>query len=99
MSVETLSMLAAVVTFAWATWCVFSPAVHDGVIGKVIYSTIALASFAIIAGSHISAAPMVTLNLCLAALAVRHFLLRTIWPHIAARLHARPHHRRESDGI
>lgn len=90
---------AAIVLFAWAVWCIFGRTVEDGLIGRAIYAAIGLDAFAIIAGNDIQQAHHVLLTVCFAALAVRHFMLRTYWPRIRQTLTHEPfNHRRESDG-
>lgn len=36
---------ACAVIFIWSAWCVLSPTVHDGVVGKVFYATASVAAF------------------------------------------------------
>lgn len=95
----SLYMAAAAVVFCWATWSVLSPVVHDGIVGRLLYGASALSAFAVLA----AAAPynaQLALNLCMAGLAIRSFLLRKFWWRFRQRLKSDTcPNRRESDGF
>jgi len=42
MNYETLNAVACGLIGLWATWCVLSGKVRDGVVGKIIYAAIAI---------------------------------------------------------
>ena len=48
MTIENWSSAFIAMIAAWATWCVLSRKVNDGVLGKLIYVVIALAGYAIV---------------------------------------------------
>jgi hypothetical protein len=50
MTYEYINAIAAGLIAIWATWCVLSGKVRDGVIGKVLYAIIAISGYAILAG-------------------------------------------------
>lgn len=101
-TIMVLNLVSAFVIFTWATWCVLSPRVSDGIAGKAVYSAISLSTFAMLvhgADGNASQPAEATLHVCMACLAARHYCLRTCWPHIRNRLFRQiPLHRRESDG-
>jgi len=51
MTVEYLNAYAAGLIAFWATWCVLSGKVRDGVTGKILYAVIAISGYAILARS------------------------------------------------
>lgn len=103
MTIISINVFAALVIFLWATWCVVSAEVHDGIVGKLLYAGSAIAAFAILANNATGHQPPgneVALNCCMAGLALRHFFLRTYWPRIRCRLLGTlSPQRRESDGF
>lgn len=83
-----VNYIAACIIFFWATWCVLSPSVNDGVIGKVIYAAIAFSALSIATAPlpEISthAGKVTMLHLSIAALALRHIFLKLVWSHVVA---------------
>ncbi len=83
-----LSLASAVVIFCWSCWCIFSPAIPDGVIGRFLLSVTAISAFAVIVGPRIDFVrvdgPEVILNACMAGLSIRHFVLKKFGPRIQA---------------
>lgn len=82
--------IACSVIFAWATWCVTSPQVRGGVLGKCVYSAIALSALAVVLGPHSGyTSPRIeelSLNCALATLGARHAFLKYVWPRVLRRL-------------
>lgn len=83
---EQISGYAAGVIAAWATWCVLSEKVRDGVLGKIVYSVIAFSGYAILARPetpHFSlGAAEATLYVSLATAGVRHWFVATYWKQV-----------------
>ena len=48
MTLETLSSTCIGIIAAWATWCVVSRKVNDGLLGKIIFAAIALTGYAMV---------------------------------------------------
>ena len=84
MILEYINAYSAGVIALWATWCVLSGKVRDGVLGKIIYAVIALSGYAILARSErIFFAPTIagtTLYVSLALAGVRHWFMAMYWP-------------------
>lgn len=91
--IEYINALAAGLIAMWATWCCLSSRVRDGVIGKVLYCTIALSGYAVLARSDqfffTPNAAGVTLHVSLALAGARHIFMVTYWPAVRAWLCAR----------
>jgi hypothetical protein len=89
MAVLIINCVACAVICAWATWCVLSPKINDGVFGKFLFATVALAALSVVLGPGYGyskpQAPGVTLHVCIAALGLRQIFIKTIWPAIVAR--------------
>lgn len=93
MNLYGMNAAASFIIFAWATWCVLSPRVNDGIVGKFLLSCTALSAFACAVtptyGLH--PVPEVSLNVCLAALAIRHWFVRqfgtALWRRVSTHLH------------
>lgn len=77
-----INFISVVILFLWATWCVLYQGVRDGIVGKILFSCVAISALAIILhdiqGTY-TAKPSVTLHACMAAVAVRHFIVNTVW--------------------
>lgn len=80
-----IEFYSSLVIFLWATWCVLSPSVNDGVVGKLIYAAIAFSALSIctapIPEFHTSFGRIVALHSAIAALAARHIFMKLCWPH------------------
>lgn len=88
MTLSLLNSLAGLILMSWATWCILSPHFDDGIVGKIMFSALAIAAYAVMTGptrGYINP-PIaeLTINVCMAGLAIRHWFLKQIWPHIAA---------------
>ncbi len=72
----------------WATWCVLSGKVRDGVLGKIIYAVIALSGYAVLARNEqfvlSPSAAGVTLQISLALAGARHIFMVTWWARVKA---------------
>lgn len=83
MILEYINAYSAGVIALWATWCILSGKVRDGVLGKIIYAVIALSGYAILARSEqIFFSPTVagtTLYVSLALAGARHWFMVTYW--------------------
>lgn len=90
MTVQTLSMIFISLIAFWATWCVLSKKVRDGVFGKMIYAAIALSGYAIACrGDELYVSPTVagvTFHGALALAAVRHWFMANHWLRVKALL-------------
>ena len=66
------------VLFGWAVWCVCSSRVNDGVLGRLFYSSIAIAAFAAFFAAHqqtyLAANQMIITAVALIGL--RHFIMK-----------------------
>ena len=84
MILEYINAYSAGVIALWATWCVLSGKVRDGVLGKIIYAVIALSGYAILARSErMFFAPTIagtTLYVSLALAGARHWFMVMYWP-------------------
>ncbi|RQQ37079.1 hypothetical protein [Burkholderia stagnalis] len=74
---NAINVVAAFVLMAWACWCGFSRSVNDGIVGKLIYAFIAVASLAIVVGEANLRTHQI-LVVCFAGLGVRHYWLRSL---------------------
>lgn len=75
-----INMLALCVICAWSTWCVLSPSVRDGIIGKVMFSSLSISSVSVVLGGDSLAYTM--MNASIAAIGVRHVFMRHAWKHV-----------------
>lgn len=86
MNTQTLSTTFIALIVIWAIWSVFSRRVRDGVIGKLIYATIALSGYAIVTRAEtIYITPTVagvTFHASLACAGIRHIFMVTWWPQV-----------------
>ena len=72
----------------WALWCVFCPCVQDGVVGKLLYFTVAIGGSGVFMspdpemahGSH------TLLLTAIAGLCLRNIAVCYLWPHVTRRL-------------
>ncbi|WP_300727407.1 hypothetical protein [Pseudomonas sp.] len=88
MILEHINAYSAGVIAVWATWCILSGKVRDGVLGKIIYAVIALSGYAILARSEqMFFSPTIagtTLYVSLALAGARHWFMVTYWPQTKA---------------
>lgn len=86
MTYEYINAIAAGLIAIWATWCVLSGRVRDGVIGKVLYAVIAISGYAILARSErmffAANTAWATLMVSLALAGMRHMFMLTYWPRV-----------------
>jgi hypothetical protein len=83
MNFELINSIACGLIALWATWCVLSGKVRDGIVGKIIYSTIAISGFVVMTRTqNIFFGPTtagLTLHVSLALAGVRHIFMVTWW--------------------
>lgn len=86
MILEYINAFSAGLIALWATWAVLSGKVRDGVIGKILYSVIALSGYAILARSdRMFFTPNtagVTMHVALALAGIRHIFVVMYWPRV-----------------
>ena len=84
MILEYINAYSAGVIALWATWCILSGKVRDGVVGKIIYAVIALSGYAILArNERMFFSPTIagtTLYVSLALAGARHWFMVMYWP-------------------
>lgn len=72
-----IHVIAYIIIFLWATWCVLSHHVKDGVLGKVMYSALSVAAVAaLIADTGLHAKSDTIIIVCLAGIGIRHFVIK-----------------------
>lgn len=83
MTTQLLSSFFIAIISIWATWSVLSHKVRDGIVGKIIYATIALAGYAIVTREEsffiTPTVAGVTFHAALALAGVRHMFMVTYW--------------------
>lgn len=88
MTLENLSSTYIGIIAAWATWCVVSRKVNDGVFGKLVYAAIALAGYAMVIRTEtMFFTPTVaglTFHGALAMAGARHYVMVNHWARIKA---------------
>lgn len=88
MNFELINSIACGLIALWATWCVLSGRVRDGVIGKLIYSAIAISGFVVMTRSqNIFFGPTtagLTLHVSLALAGLRHIFMVIWWQRVKA---------------
>ena len=86
MTTQDLSTFFIGTITVWAIWSVFSHKVRDGVIGKLIYASIALSGYAIVTRTEaLYITPTVagvTFHASLAFAGMRHIFMVTWWPQV-----------------
>jgi thiosulfate reductase cytochrome b subunit len=84
MSIQTLSTMFIAIVALHALWCVLAKQVSDGIVGKVIYITIAISGFAIVTRAEaVYITPTVagvTFHGALALAGLRHWFVANHWP-------------------
>jgi hypothetical protein len=85
---QFFSTVFIAIIMVWAIWAALSSRVRDGIFGKLIYSVIALAGYAIIQRSETffvtPTVAGVTFHGGLALAGVRHFFIVTWWAQVKA---------------
>jgi len=88
MNLELINSIACGLIALWAAWCVLSGKVRDGILGKLIYSTIAITGFVVMVRSqNIFFGPTtagLTLHVALALAGARHIFMVTYWQRVKA---------------
>lgn len=83
MNFELINSIACGLIALWATWCVLSGKVRDGILGKLIYSAIAISGFVVMTrNQNIYFGPTsagVTLHVTLALAGLRHIFMVIWW--------------------
>ncbi|WDM61684.1 hypothetical protein K4A76_14060 [Pseudomonas sp. NEEL19] len=84
MPFTTINTIACGLIALWATWCVLAGRVRDGVIGKLIYSAIAISGFVVTARNQSlvfgQSTAVLTMHATLAMAGVRRIFMVTWWP-------------------
>ena len=90
MNLELINSIACGLIALWAAWCVLSGKVRDGILGKLVYSAIAISGFVVMARSqNIFFGPTtagLTLHVSLALAGLRHIFMVTYWQRVKALL-------------
>lgn len=88
MSYELINSIACGLIALWATWCVLSGRVRDGILGKLIYSAIAISGFVVMTrNQNIFIGPTsagLTLHVSLALAGLRHIFMVIWWQRVKA---------------
>ncbi|KAF0865913.1 MULTISPECIES: hypothetical protein [Pseudomonas] len=86
MILEHVATWSAGLIALWATWCCLSGKVRDGVLGKLIYATIALSGYALLVRNDrlimSQSVAEATLYASLALAGVRHVFMVTYWQRV-----------------
>lgn len=77
-------MIAVGILLIHAVWCLLCKRVSDGIVGKVLYGWLSLAALAYLNRPEAYATAM--LHTSLAAIAIRHFWMKTYWPVLRGRI-------------
>lgn len=88
MNLELINSIACGMIALWAFWCVVSGKVRDGILGKLIYSTIAISAY-VVTTRHDSflfgpTTAGLTLHIALALAGARHLFMVTYWQRVKA---------------
>lgn len=81
----SIGMLAVCVIAIHGLWCLLSPRVSDGVVGKVLYLILVLSAFGELSRPDSPVADA-ALYCSLASIGVRHWWMKTFWPRVRDRL-------------
>ncbi|WP_323150717.1 hypothetical protein [Pseudomonas glycinae] len=87
MNLELINFIACGLIALWATWCVLSGKVRDGVIGKLIYSAIAISGFVVMSREQTifmmgPTTAGITLHVSLALAGMRHIFMVIWWQRV-----------------
>ncbi|CAM3214954.1 hypothetical protein [Pseudomonas fluorescens] len=86
MSIQDLSTTFIAVIALHALWCVLTSKVRDGIVGKIIYFTIAISGFAIVTRTETyfisPTVAGVTFHGALALAGLRHWFVANHWPRV-----------------
>lgn len=77
-------MIAVGILLIHAVWCLLCKRVSDGIVGKVLYGLLSLAALAYLSRPDEYSTEL--LHASLAAIAVRHFWMKTYWPVLRGRI-------------
>lgn len=77
----TINLAMVAVIGLHAFWCLLSRRVSDGIVGKVLYLLLVLAVLGVWSNPE-SLTEQTALHASIAAIAVRHFWMKTFWPRI-----------------
>lgn len=77
----TLNLALVAIIGLHAFWCLLSKRVSDGIVGKVLYLLLVLAALGVLS-NPVALSEQTVLNGTIAAIAVRHFWMKTFWPRI-----------------
>lgn len=75
-----INQLAVLMIVFWAFWCLLSPKVSDGLVGKVLYLLLGLAALGVLSNPDRNSETI--LNCTFAALGVRHVWMKLFFPKI-----------------
>ncbi|HSH72328.1 MAG TPA: hypothetical protein VK974_04645 [Methylophilaceae bacterium] len=86
MSNETLFLwqvlqFSAAAIFLWAMFCVFAKRVNDGIVGKIMFSMLGFAAFAVVLAPG-NARALVIMVMFVAFVGIRHMWMKCFWLHI-----------------
>jgi len=89
MNLELINSIACGLIAFWASWCVLSGRVRDGVIGKLIYSAIAISGFVVMSREQNifmmgATTAGITLHVSLALAGLRHIFMVIWWQRVKA---------------
>ena len=88
MNFELINSIACGLIALWAAWCVLSGKVRDGILGKLVYSTIAISGFVVMARNQTlffgPTSAGLTLHVSLALAGGRHIFMVTWWQPVKA---------------
>ncbi len=77
-------MIAVGILLIHAVWCLLCKRVSDGIVGKLLYGLLSLSALAYISCPDQYSTEI--LHVSLAAIAVRHFWMKTYWPVLRGRI-------------
>lgn len=85
-----LNCVAAGIICLWAVWCVINPLVDDGLVGKIIFTGLAISAFANfiepLTAYSVQREAEISMHFFFALSCIRHFILTMIWPGVGRKL-------------